>query len=241
MPKNVSVDFTLSAAQEESLNNIVNVVNEKSVCLLHGVTASGKTQIYVKVIEQYIRQGKQVLYMLPEIALTAQIIRRLQKHFGGNIAIYHSKFNPNERVEIWNKVKHEEVRVVLGARSALLLPFKNLGLIIVDEEHDASYKQQDPAPRYHARDSAIYYASLFLSAGGTKVLLGSATPSIESYYNCKTNKYGLVELKERFGESQMPAMEIIDLKKVVMKEKGKIMLSPQLKTAIETSLNEKSR
>ena len=237
LPKNISIDFTLSAAQEEALNNTTKMLNEKPVCLLHGVTASGKTQIYIKLIEQYMQQGKQVLYMLPEIALTAQIIRRLQKHFGGNIAIYHSKFNPNERVEIWNKVKHGEVKVVLGARSALLLPFKNIGLIIVDEEHDASYKQQDPAPRYHARDTAVYYASLF----NAKVLLGSATPSIESYHNCKTNKYGLVELKERFGESQMPAIEIIDLKKVVMKEKGKVMLSPQLKAAIETSLSEKKQ
>ena len=139
----------------------------------------------------------------------------LQKHFGGNIAIYHSKFNPNERVEIWNKVKSGEAKVVLGARSALLLPFQKFGFVIVDEEHDASYKQQDPAPRYHARDTAIYYASLF----NAKVLLGSATPSIESYHNCKTNKYGLVELKERFGESQMPAIEIIDLKKVVQDER----------------------
>ncbi|HXL55007.1 MAG TPA: primosomal protein N', partial [Chitinophagaceae bacterium] len=237
LPKNVSIDFTLSAAQQESLNNIANVLNEKSVCLLYGVTASGKTLIYIKLIEQYIQQGKQVLYMLPEIALTAQIVRRLQKYFGGNIAIYHSKFNPNERVEIWNKVKNGEVKVVLGARSALLLPFKNTGLIIVDEEHDSSYKQQDPAPRYHARDSAVYYASLF----DAKVLLGSATPSIESYHNCKTNKYGIVELKERFGESEMPAIEMVDLKKVVIKEKGKVMLSPQLKAAIETSLNEKKQ
>ncbi|HEY6976836.1 MAG TPA: primosomal protein N', partial [Chitinophagaceae bacterium] len=237
LPKNISIDFTLSAAQKRALNNITNVLNEKPVCLLHGVTASGKTQIYIKLIEQYIQQGKQVLYMLPEIALTAQIIRRLQKHFGGNIAIYHSKFNPNERVEIWNKVKHGEVKVILGARSALLLPFINIGLIIVDEEHDASYKQQDPAPRYHARDSAVYFTSLF----NIKVLLGSATPSIESYHNCKTNKYGLVELKERFGESQMPAIEIIDLKKVVMKEKGKVMLSPQLKAEIDISLAEKKQ
>src|SRR4030095_8896507 len=135
LPKNISIDFTLSAAQERALNNITTVLTEKPVCLLHGVTASGKTQIYIKLIEQYMQQGKQILYMLPEIALTAQIIRRLQKHFGGNIAIYHSKFNPNERVEIWNKVKHGEVKVILGARSALLLPFKNIGLIIVDEEH----------------------------------------------------------------------------------------------------------
>lgn len=237
LPKNISIDFTLSDAQKEALENVVKAFTEKSVCLLHGVTASGKTQIYIKLIQQFIQEGKQVLYMLPEIALTAQIVRRLQKHFGGNIAIYHSKFNPNERVEIWNKVKTGEAKIVLGARSALLLPFKDLGLVIVDEEHDTSYKQQDPAPRYHARDAAIYYASLF----NAKVLLGSATPSIESYHNCKTNKYVLVELHERFGESEMPNIEIIDLKKVVMKQKGKIMLSPQLKAAIETSLNEKKQ
>src|SRR4051794_28682210 len=237
LPKNISIDFTLSASQKESLQNILNIFKEKPVCLLHGVTASGKTQIYIKLIEQYIQQGKQVLYMLPEIALTAQIVRRLQKNFGGNIVIYHSKFNPNERVEIWNKVKHGEVKVVLGARSALLLPFKNIGLIIVDEEHDASYKQHDPAPRYHARDSAVYYASLF----NAKVLLGSATPSIESYQNCKTNKYGLVELHERFGKSEMPVIELVDLKTVASRFKGKVMLSPQLKAAIEESLNEKKQ
>src|SRR3954451_7359107 len=237
LPKNISIDFTLSAAQKESLQNTKNIFAEKPVCFLHGVTASGKTQIYIKLIEQYIQQGKQVLYMLPEIALTAQIVRRLQKNFGGNISIYHSKFNPNERVEIWNKVKSGEAKVVLGARSALLLPFKNLGLVIVDEEHDASYKQQDPAPRYHARDTAIYYASLF----NAKVLLGSATPSIESYHNCKNNKYGLVELHERFGESEMPVIELINLKIVASRFKGKVMLSPQLKAAIEESLNEKKQ
>ena len=237
LPKNISIDFTLSVAQKESLQNIIKIFIEKQVCLLHGVTASGKTQIYIKLIEQYIQQGRQVLYMLPEIALTAQIVRRLQKHFGGNISIYHSKFNPNERVEIWNKVKSGEAKVLLGARSALLLPFKNLGFVIVDEEHDASYKQQDPAPRYHARDTVIYYASLF----NAKVLLGSATPSIESYQNCKTNKYGLVELHERFGESEMPTIELIDLKTVASRFKGKVMLSPQLKAAIETSLIEKKQ
>ncbi len=146
---------------------------------MHGVTGSGKTQVYVKLMEKYFQQGKQVLYLLPEIALTAQIIRRLQKHFGGNIAIYHSKFNDNERIELWNKIRTGEVKMVLGARSALFLPFKNLGLIIVDEEHDSSYKQQDPSPRYNARDAAIYYANIF----NAQVLLGSATPSVESYFN----------------------------------------------------------
>ena len=154
---------------------------------MHGVTASGKTQIYIKLIEAFIAKGQQALYMLPEIALTAQMIRRLQFYFGDKIAIYHSKFNANERVEIWNKVNSGQIKIVLGARSALLLPFKNLGLIIADEEHDPSYKQQDPAPRYHARDAAIYYATLF----NAKVLLGSATPSIESYYNALQQKFGL--------------------------------------------------
>jgi primosomal protein N' (replication factor Y) len=152
----------LSNAQQTALAQINQSFQEKNVTLLHGVTASGKTQIYIQLIEQQIKEEKQVLYMLPEIALTAQMIRRLQKHFGGNIAIYHSKFNPNERVEIWNKVKNGTIKAVLGARSSLFLPFKNLGLIITDEEHDASYKQQDPAPRYHARDTAIYYASLLM-------------------------------------------------------------------------------
>ena len=232
LPCNISINFELSPAQQTALNKIENIFIEKNVCLLHGVTSSGKTQIYVKLIESLISQGKQVLYMLPEIALTAQIIRRLQKHFGGYIGIYHSKFNANERVEIWNKVKSGELKIVLGARSSLFLPFKNLGLIIADEEHDASYKQQEPAPRYHARDAATYYAGLF----NAKVLLGSATPSIETYFNCKTNKYGLVELTERYGSIELPAIEIVDLKKINLPQKNKIILSPQLKSAIQQSL-----
>lgn len=233
LPKDIHIGFTLSDAQQNAFNEIENAFTEKNVCLLHGVTASGKTQIYIKLIEQYIRQGKQVLYMLPEIALTAQIVRRLQKHFGGYIAVYHSKFNANERVEIWNRIKSGELKILLGARSVLFLPFKDLGLIIADEEHDASYKQQDPAPRYHARDAAVYYASLFT---GAKVLLGSATPSIESYYNVQTNKYALVELKERYGNAAHPAIEIIDLTKISSKEK--ILISPQLKEAIENTLTQ---
>ena len=237
LPKNIQIDFLLSAAQQKALQEVKENLGMKSVCLLHGVTASGKTEVYTKLIEEYIQQGKQVLYMLPEIALTSQIIRRLQKHFGGYIAIYHSKFNPNERVEIWNKVKNGETKVVLGARSSLFLPFKELGLIIADEEHDASYKQQEPAPRYHARDAAIYYASLFKA----KVLLGSATPSIESYFNSDQQKYSLVRLTERFGQVELPQIEIIDLTKVPNKEKGKIALTPALITAIETSLQQKKQ
>jgi len=235
LPKNIVIDFSLSAAQQTAFAEMQNALNEKQVCLLHGATSSGKTQLYIKLIEQYIRQGKQVLYMLPEIALTAQIVRRLQKHFGGYIAVYHSKFNANERVEIWNRVKSGELKLILGARSALFLPFKELGLIIADEEHDASYKQQDPAPRYHARDAAIYYASLF----DAKVLLGSATPSIESYYNVQAKKYSLVELKERYGNVAFPTIEIIDLTKISSKEK--VLISPQLKEAIDQALVEKKQ
>ncbi len=231
LPKNVYIDFVFSEAQQESSTAVLNAFEDKNVCLLHGVTGSGKTQVYVKLIEQYFMAGKQVLYLLPEIALTAQIIRRLQKHFGGNIAIYHSKFSDNERMELWNKIRTGAVKMVLGARSALFLPFKELGLIIVDEEHDASYKQQDPAPRYNARDAAIYYASLF----GAKVLLGSATPSMESYYNAIHHKYALVELNERFGGIQLPAIEIIDIRK--LSQKGKVMISPPLQTAIQTALD----
>lgn len=237
LPKNIQIDFTLSAAQENAFRDVKTGFEKKQVCLLHGVTASGKTEIYTKLIEEFIREGKQVLYMLPEIALTSQIIRRLQKYFGGYIAIYHSKFNPNERVEIWNKIKTGETKIVLGARSALFLPFKELGLVIADEEHDPSYKQQEPAPRYHARDSAIYYASLF----GAKVLLGSATPSIESYYNCIQEKYALVTLQERYGGVEMPQISTVDLKKVPQKEKGKIALSPDLLAAIDTSLQQKKQ
>jgi primosomal protein N' (replication factor Y) len=157
--REIQIDFTLSPAQAACLAAIREHFTSKQVCLLHGVTSSGKTQVYIRLMEEYILQGKQVLYLLPEIALTSQVIRRLQKHFGGYIAIYHSKFSPNERVEIWNKVKSGEVKILLGARSSLFLPFADLGLVIVDEEHDPSFKQQDPAPRYHARDAVIYYAS----------------------------------------------------------------------------------
>jgi primosomal protein N' (replication factor Y) len=235
LPKQIQIDFVLSVAQEKAFREIKTALSEKQVCLLHGVTASGKTEIYTQLIEEVIREGKQVLYMLPEIALTSQIIRRLQKYFGGYIAIYHSKFNPNERVEIWNKVKSGETKIVLGARSSLFLPFKELGLVIADEEQDASYKQQDPAPRYHARDAAIYAASLF----DAKVLLGSATPSIESYYNCSLHKYGLVKLAERYNQVEMPQIELVDLTKLPGKTKTPI--SPALAQAIETSLTEKKQ
>jgi len=208
LPRDITIDFTLSPAQQMAYDSIDEAFGQRSVCLLHGVTSSGKTQLYIRQIEAAIRQGRQVLYLLPEIALTSQIIRRLQRHFGGYVGIYHSKFNQNERLETWNKIRTGELKVILGARSAIFLPFAQLGLIIADEEHDPSYKQQEPAPRYHARDAAIYYASLF----GARVLLGSATPSVESYYNATTGKYGLVELNERYGNVPLPEISIIDTK-----------------------------
>jgi len=204
--KEVNIDFALSDLQEKALEKVRVALSERGTCLLHGVTSSGKTQVYIKLIEEQILSGKQVLYLLPEIALTTQIIRRLQQHFGGYIAIYHSRFNPNERVELWNKVRKGDIRVVLGARSSLFLPFADLSLIIVDEEQDSSYKQQDPAPRYHARDAALYYAKIC----GAKVVLGSATPSLESYAQAVAGKYGLVEMFERYGGVELPSIVTAD-------------------------------
>lgn len=235
--KTVKIDFTLTPAQQEAMEQLHTSFETHSVSLLHGVTSSGKTLLYIKLIEQYIKQGKQVLYLLPEIALTSQIIRRLQQHFGGYIGIYHSKFSQNERVEIWNKIRSGELAVILGARSSLFLPFHDLGLVIVDEEHDPSYKQQDPAPRYHARDAAVYYASLC----NAKVLLGSATPSVETYYNATTGKYGLVELNERYAGLEMPAIEIVDTKKILSKAQTKVIVTPQLSEAITQVLEQKKQ
>ena len=232
LPKKMDVSFELNDSQKKALSEIEIALGKKDVCLLHGITSSGKTQLYIKQIEKFINEGKQVLYLLPEITLTAQIIRRLQLNFGGNIAIYHSKFNNNERVELWNKIKTGELKIILGARSALFLPFKNLGLIIIDEEHDPSFKQQEPAPRYNARDTAVFYASLFKA----KVLMGSATPSVESFYNALKNKYALVALTERYGGIKLPEIKIIDTRTVAASKKGKVMISPQLKAAIENAL-----
>ena len=232
LPKNVQIDFELTEAQQKAFKETLEQLQAKPVCLLHGVTSSGKTNIYIKLIEEHIKRGNQVLYMLPEIALTSQIIRRLQKHFGGYIGIYHSKFSQNERVEIWNKVKNGELRVILGARSAVFLPYQNLGLVICDEEHDTSFKQQEPAPRYNGRDAAIYFASLF----GAKTLLGSGTPSVESYYNAISGKYGLVELMQRYGDLKLPPIEMIDTRKIIQKDRSKVMLSPPLVEAVNEVL-----
>jgi primosomal protein N' (replication factor Y) len=218
---------------------------EKDVVLLHGVTSSGKTEIYVKLIEQVLAQGKQVLYLLPEIALTTQIINRLRKYFGNVVGVYHSKFNEHERVEIWNNVlktkeqKNEtpQFKLIIGARSAMFLPFSNLGLVIVDEEHDTSYKQYDPAPRYNARDGAIYLAYLHKA----KTLLGSATPSLESYFNAQEGKYGFAEITERFGGVQMPEILIADVKEATQKKMMKSHFSPLLLDTITLALEKKEQ
>ena len=212
-------ELTLSQAQQQAFDEIVSSFYTKEVSLLHGVTSSGKTEIYTKLIENYIAQGKQVLYLLPEIALTTQLVARLTKHFGNKVAVFHSKYSNNERVEVWNNViqNSTSAQIVIGARSALFLPFNNLGLIIVDEEHEQTFKQQDPAPRYHARDAAIVLAN----AHHAKVLLGSATPSIETYYNATSGKFGLITLTERFGKVQMPEIELVDLKDSYFRKKMK--------------------
>ncbi|MFT5824402.1 MAG: primosomal protein N' (replication factor Y) [Crocinitomix sp.] len=202
----------LSPAQETSYTEIKDHFQEKGIVLLHGVTSSGKTEIYVKLIAEQLELGKQVLFLLPEIALTTQLISRLKKYFGDLVGVYHSRFNQNERIEIWNKVLNNDqnqFRIILGARSSVFLPFQNLGLIIVDEEHENSFKQYDPAPRYNARDTAIVMGTLYKA----KVLLGSATPSIESFYNAQEGRYGLVTLSERFGGVQMPEIMCADIEK----------------------------
>jgi primosomal protein N' (replication factor Y) len=225
----IEKELTLSLAQKQAFDEIELSFEDKEVSLLHGVTSSGKTEIYIKLIENYIALGKQVLYLLPEIALTTQLVSRLSAHFGNKVAVFHSKYSNNERVEVWNQVLNssEKAQVVIGARSALFLPFSNLGLIIVDEEHEQTFKQQDPAPRYHARDAAIVLANFHKAIrgkaelGGAKVLLGSATPSIESYYNAISGKFGLITLKERFGKVQMPEIELVDLKDSYFRKKMK--------------------
>lgn len=200
----IAESFALNPEQSNALTQINQQFTDKDVVLLHGITSSGKTHVYVKMIEEQMQAGKQVLFLLPEIALTSQIVQRIRKYFGDSALSFHSKFSANERVEIWQKVKSGKPLVVIGARSAIFLPFKELGLIIVDEEHETSYKQQDPAPRYHARDAAIFLAYTWQA----KTLLGSATPAFESYYNARTEKFGLVELKNRFGEVPMPELLI---------------------------------
>lgn len=210
----------LSSVQQDAYNQIQFSFLKKNVTLLHGVTSSGKTEIYIHLIRQALEQKKQVLYLLPEIALTVQIMQRLQHVFGNRLGIYHSKYSDAERVEIWQKqLSRHPYDVILGARSAVLLPFQHLGLVIIDEEHETSYKQQDPAPRYHARSAAIVLAQMF----GAKTLLGTATPSLESYHNAKTGKYGLVTLQERYKGIELPEIQIVDIQDL---QRRKMMNGP---------------
>lgn len=248
----------LSDHQQEAFELLKQSFETKDVSLLHGVTASGKTEVYVKLIEETISAGKQVLYLLPEIALTTQIINRLRKYFGEKVGVYHSRFSENERVEVWNhvmdelKIENEELKIkgdqsgakadpkykiLLGARSALFLPFADIGLVIVDEEHDPSYKQYDPAPRYNARDTALYLAHLH----GAKTLLGSATPSVETYYNAQTGKYGFVEMMKRFGGVQLPEILIADVKEDSRKKRMKSHFSPLLMEYLNLALENKEQ
>jgi primosomal protein N' (replication factor Y) len=231
------IENVLSKIQQKAYVEIQSGFAKKKPVLLKGITGSGKTHIYFQLIKDCIQQGKQALYLLPEIALTTQIIRKLRATFGDKIGIYHSRFSNNERVEVWQKIQHQQYDVVIGARSALLLPFSNLGLIIVDEEHDTSYKQQDPAPRYHARDSAIYLAY----QSEANIVLGSATPSVESYYNAKQNKYKLVELGARFGEGKLPPIHFIDAKKEQVEKRMKGIFSQTLIDEIQKTIQAKKQ
>ena len=225
----------LSDAQQQAYKEINTCFIEQDVVLLHGVTASGKTEIYIKLIEQQLSGDKQVLFMLPEIALTTQLISRLQYYFGEKIGVYHSKYSVNERVELWNNVLQNKAKtqIIIGARSSLFLPFSNLGLIIVDESHEPSFKQYNPAPRYQARDSAIVLARIHQG----KLLMGSATPSLESYHNAKEGKYGLVSLNKRFGNIKMPTIELIDIKEKHKKKKMTGHFSDRLLEEIKISLS----
>ena len=229
----------LSAAQQAAEDSILKQFNEKNVVLLHGVTSSGKTEIYIHLIKKAIDEGKQVLYLLPEIALTVQMTRRLQNVFGSRLGIYHSKYSDAERVEIWKKqLSSEPYDVILGARSAVFLPFTRLGLIIVDEEHETSFKQQDPAPRYHARSTAIMLARMY---EGAKVLLGTATPSMESYHNACTGKYGYVQLTTRYKDVAMPEIRVVDTKDLYHRKMMRGAFSPDLLEAMRTALSNKKQ
>lgn len=223
----------LSMSQQDAYNQILMQMMKKNVVLLHGVTSSGKTEVYIHLIKQALDEHKQVLYLLPEIALTVQIMERLHRVFGDRLGIYHSKYSDAERVEIWQKqMSGHPYDVILGARSAVFLPFQNLGLVIIDEEHETSFKQQDPAPRYHARSAAIMLASMY----GAKTLLGTATPSLESYYNAQQGKYGLVEMKTRYQGIQLPEIQVVDVKDLKHRKMMKGAYSPQLLAAVREAL-----
>lgn len=233
-----------SAAQQTAFDEVISQFETQQTVLLHGVTSSGKTEIYIRLIQEQLKSGKQVLYLVPEIGLTTQIITRLKTAFGDLAGIYHSKFNDAERVEIWFNVINQKTgktgkpyRVILGTRSAVFLPFQNLGLIIVDEEHESSFKQNDPAPRYHARDLAILMGNMY----GAKVLLGSATPSYESYFNARSNKYGLVSLEERYSGIEMPELLTANTREAMKRRQMHSVFTPELYNEIKNALENKEQ
>ena len=234
VPSTFKSEIKLSLKQKEAFDSLEKQFKNQDVVLLEGVTSSGKTEVYFDLMEQVLAKNKQVLYLLPEISLTSQMIHRLQDRFGSKVVVYHSKFSIHERVEVWNNIikKQEKAQIVLGARSSVFLPFRDLGLIIVDEEHESSFKQFDPAPRYHARDTAIVLGK----TQGAKVLLGSATPSIETRFNVERKKYGYAQLKARFGGILMPRIECIDLKEAHRKKEMTGFFSKELITAIKSVL-----
>ncbi len=235
---NTQAPFPLNSHQEKALYNIQTQFKKKNVVLLHGITSSGKTEIYIHLIKKALKEKKQVLYLVPEIALTTQLTNRLQRIFGNKLGVYHSKFSDTERVEIWNNVlQNKNYEVIIGVRSSIFLPFKQLGLIIVDEEHEPSYKQYDPAPRYHARDSAIMLAHMH----GAKTLLGSATPSIESFFNVQTEKYGYVTLNVRHHEIQLPKIKVVDMKEAYRKKQFEGHFSDTLLEQIKETLDNKEQ
>ncbi len=233
--KTKEAQLQLSESQQTAFEEIKENFTQKEVCLLHGVTSSGKTEIYIKLIEGYIKDEKQILYLLPEIALTTQLVGRLRDYFGNKVAVFHSKYSNNERVEVWQQVleQSQKAQIVIGARSALFLPFSNLGLIIVDEEHEQTFKQVDFSPRYHARDASIVLAN----SHKAKVVLGSATPSIETYFNAQSGKYGLVEITKRFGNVMMPQIELVDLKDKYFRKRMTGHFSDTLIEEITTALS----
>ncbi|NBV09019.1 MAG: primosomal protein N' [Flavobacteriia bacterium] len=227
----------LNEAQKTALSEIEESWESKDITLLHGVTGSGKTELYIQLIQSYLDLGKQILFLIPEIALTTQLILRLSKYFGNQVGVYHSKFNQNERVEIWSKVFEnnlQEYRIILGARSSIFLPYRDLGLVIIDEEHESSYKQHEPSPRYNARDASIYLARMH----GAKVLLGSATPSLESYYNAQSNKYGYVLLDKRYKDLSMPEVLIANIRKETKQKSMSSHFSSLLMEHIKTALDQ---
>ncbi len=231
----------LSQAQQKAIDEIRIAFTHTDVALLHGITSSGKTEIYIHLISDAISQGKQVLYLLPEIALTAQIITRLRSAFGQEVAVYHSRFTDRERLETWKKLLQADagsgIRIVLGARSAVFLPFREAGLVIIDEEHENTYKQFDPAPRYHARDTAIMLARFH----GAKVLLGTATPSVETYFNCENNKYSLIELTDRYRDMQLPDIHVVNTRELRRKKRMQSHFSPLLLDNIAEALKNKEQ